>query len=198
MKRYSLIPKDISPTLEGIADEVEAGGKLVLPMVNGIYTLAVEDISAEDARLFRKAQASIEAPQGKVEETLPATLLPPVAFTEEQILAAAEAAHEANRAYCQSIGDDSQPAWADAPPWQAESAYNGVRFAIANNFPSPEAMHENWMAEKLAAGWVYGAEKRPEILTHPNLVPHGLLPEAQRKKDEIFRATIIASLGAAA
>lgn len=58
MKRYSLIPQDTSPTLEGIADEVEAGGKLVLPMVNGIYTLAVENISAEDARLFLQAQAS--------------------------------------------------------------------------------------------------------------------------------------------
>ena len=27
----------------------------------------------------------------------------------------AEACHEANRTYCQTIGDDSQPAWAAAP-----------------------------------------------------------------------------------
>lgn len=31
----------------------------------------------------------------------------------------ARMAHEANRAYCQALGDDSQPAWEDAPEWQA-------------------------------------------------------------------------------
>ena len=29
----------------------------------------------------------------------------------------ARIAHEANRAYCQSIGDDSQPNWAEAGLW---------------------------------------------------------------------------------
>ena len=38
--------------------------------------------------------------------------------------------HEANRAYCLSIGDESQPEWATAPDWQRVSAINGVRFHL--------------------------------------------------------------------
>ena len=44
----------------------------------------------------------------------------------------ARVAHEVNRAYCQALGDDSQPAWEVAPQWQRDSAINGVTFHIAN------------------------------------------------------------------
>jgi hypothetical protein len=112
----------------------------------------------------------------------------------DPIVIAAQAAHEANRAYCQSIGDDSQVAWGDAPDWQKESAIKGVVFAIDNNFPSPEAMHGSWCAEKLANGWVYGEVKDAEKKTHYCLVDYAALPQAQRKKDDIFLATIKQSL----
>lgn len=32
----------------------------------------------------------------------------------------ARVCHEVNRAYCQALGDNSQPAWEDAPAWQRE------------------------------------------------------------------------------
>jgi len=38
--------------------------------------------------------------------------------------------HEANRAYCSRIGDDSQPPWCDAPEWQKMSAITGVTFVF--------------------------------------------------------------------
>ena len=112
----------------------------------------------------------------------------------DPVLVAAQAAHEANRAYCQSIGDDSQAAWADAPEWQKESAIKGVVFAIDNNFPSPEAMHDSWATEKLNAGWTWGPVKDADKKTHPCLVGYPLLPIEQRKKDDIFLATIKKSL----
>jgi hypothetical protein len=112
-------------------------------------------------------------------------------FTEEQRWLAASAAHQANKEYCESIGDMSQPAWNDAPDWQKHSALDGVRFAIDNDFPLPEAMHENWMKVKLADGWVYGEVKDADAKTHPCLVPYAELPEAQRMKDDIFRDTIM-------
>jgi hypothetical protein len=36
--------------------------------------------------------------------------------------------HEANRTYCQALGDDSQLHWDNAPEWQRESALAGVKF----------------------------------------------------------------------
>jgi len=71
----------------------------------------------------------------------------------------AQVAHEVNRAYCASIGDDSQPAWADAPDWQRASILAGVDMHLANPDATPEQSHESWLAVKLADGWVYGEVK---------------------------------------
>ena len=116
--------------------------------------------------------------------------------TAEQVSVAAAKAHEANRAYCASIGDMSQVPWSEAPDWQRQSAINGVEFAIANDFPSPEAMHDNWMEQKIADGWMYGPVKNAEKKQHPCMVGYPSLPEAQKRKDAIFRETVMAALGA--
>jgi hypothetical protein len=102
----------------------------------------------------------------------------------------AEACHEANRAYCLSIGDTSQMPWADAPEWQRESAIKGVEFIRANPGATPEQSHESWMAEKRAAGWKYGPVKDPEKLEHPAFLPYAELPQEQRSKDYIFGAIV--------
>lgn len=95
--------------------------------------------------------------------------------------------HAVNRAYCRSIGDDSQPAWEDAPDWQKESAINGVQFHL-NNETTPAASHENWLNQKVADGWVYGPVKDPEKKEHPCMVPYDQLPVEQRTKDYLFKA----------
>ena len=100
----------------------------------------------------------------------------------------AKVTHEANRAYCQALGDDSQAAWEDAPEWQRESAINGVKFHLANPSAGPEQSHEAWLAEKEAAGWKYGPVKDPEAKEHPCFAPYNELPVEQRAKDYIFRA----------
>jgi len=99
---------------------------------------------------------------------------------------AAALCHEMNKTYCESIGDYSQPTWEDAPDWQKDSALQGVKFAIENNFPSPAEMHENWSKQKYADGWVYGEKKDPEAKTHHCLVPYDELPESQKVKDLLF------------
>ena len=106
--------------------------------------------------------------------------------------------HEANRAYCASLGDDSQLEWMDAPEWQRESAVNGVQFHLANPEAGDSASHDNWMREKLEAGWVFGEVKDPEATppTHPCLVPFDELPPAQQFKDRLFR-TLVHSVAAA-
>ena len=39
----------------------------------------------------------------------------------------AQVAHELNMAYCESIGDTTQPTWADAPEWQKSLAQAKAR-----------------------------------------------------------------------
>lgn len=111
---------------------------------------------------------------------------------KEKIEQTARVCHEANRAYCQSIGDDSQPIWEEAPQWQKDSAINGVKFHIAHlsagDQPSPSASHESWMKQKADEGWKYGPVKDAVKKEHPCFVPYGELPLEQRMKDYIFAA----------
>lgn len=106
----------------------------------------------------------------------------------------AEVAHEVNRAYCQTIGDQSQPSWATAPQWQKDSAVNGVKFHWSylevGKEPRPEMSHENWLAEKRAAGWAYGPIKDPDKKEHPCFMPYDGLPVEQRMKDYLFSAVV--------
>lgn len=101
----------------------------------------------------------------------------------------ARVCHEVNRAYCQAIGDDSQPTWEDAPNWQKESALLGVSLHTFNDV-GPEASHESWMAQKLAEGWEYGLVKDPILKIHPCIKPFADLPKEQQVKDHLFRAVV--------
>lgn len=98
--------------------------------------------------------------------------------------------HAANRAYCAANGDYIQPNWHEAPRWQTESAIDGVRHALAYEDATPAEMHSNWMAGKIADGWVYGAVKDPVAKTHPCMVPYDDLPKVQQKKDALFLAIV--------
>lgn len=102
----------------------------------------------------------------------------------------ARVAHEVNRAYCQALGDNSQPAWEDAPDWQKDSARNGVQLHLSNPNAGPEASHESWMAQKQAEGWTYGPEKRPDLKQHHCMVPFQQLPREQQAKDYLFRGVV--------
>lgn len=114
-------------------------------------------------------------------------------YSNDQIEAAARAAHEANRAYCLSIGDGSQPSWDDAPTWQRSSALLGVCGVIDGN--GPRESHESWLREKAATGWKYGPVKDPEKREHPCFVPYDELPPEQAVKDRIFVGVVRAVLG---
>lgn len=113
---------------------------------------------------------------------------------KEQIEQVAQVCHEANRAYCDTIGDHTQPPWLTAPGWQKDSARKGVEFHIAHlsagEKPSPSASHESWLAEKTRDGWKYGPVKDPEKKEHPCFLPYDQLPVEQRLKDYIFAAIV--------
>ncbi len=104
------------------------------------------------------------------------------------IIDVAKICHEANRAYCETIGDYTQPRWEDAPEWQKQSAINGVIYHKQNPASKPEDSHNSWLEEKRNAGWKYGAVKDTEKKEHPCFVPYAELPEIQKIKDYIFCA----------
>lgn len=98
--------------------------------------------------------------------------------------------HEANRAYCQTLGDDSQVSWDEAPDWQRESAVNGVEGIRSGRITKPEQSHESWLTEKQRTGWKYGPTKNADTKEHPCYVPYSELPPEQQVKDAIFFAIV--------
>lgn len=101
----------------------------------------------------------------------------------------ARVCHEVNRAYCEAIGDKTQLPWSQAPDWQKESAIKGVKHKLEFE-ATPEQMHDNWVKDKIDAGWVYGPTKDAGNKTHPCIVPYDQLPQEQRVKDYLFSAVV--------
>lgn len=102
----------------------------------------------------------------------------------------ARTAHQANKAFCEAMGDYSQKDWEDAPEWQRGSAINGVKFHIDNPGAKDSHSHTEWMQEKHATGWKYGPVKDEEKKEHPCMVPFEELPKHQQAKDALFGAVV--------
>lgn len=102
----------------------------------------------------------------------------------------AKVCHDANKSYCEAIGDLSQKSWDEAEDWQRESAIKGVEFKLDNPEAGNSAQHEAWLKDKDAEGWVYGPVKDPVKKEHPCMVPYDELPEEQKKKDALFSSIV--------
>lgn len=101
----------------------------------------------------------------------------------------AKVCHNVNKAYCESIGDNTQVTWEKAPEWQQKSAVSGVLFHLDNDV-TPEQSHENWVESKVVDGWIYGDVKDEGLKTHPCMVPYNDLPKEQRMKDLLFKSIV--------
>ena len=105
-------------------------------------------------------------------------------------IAIAMMCHAINAAYCQSMGDDSQPTWDDTPEAHKQSLIAGVEMHLANPDATPEQSHESWYKVIEAEGWKYGEVKDMEKKEHPCFLPYEELPDAQKAKDYLFRTTV--------
>lgn len=109
-------------------------------------------------------------------------------LTVEQI---ASVCHEVNRNYCKLLGDDTHLPWSRAPKWQKDSAIQGVTTLIENPELTPEQMHSNWKAFKLADGWKHGPVKDARKKEHPCIVEkYEDLPIEDQIKDELFSSIV--------
>lgn len=116
---------------------------------------------------------------------------PPMLHSSDPVEEIATEAHETNRIYCRSIGDDSVTLWYYATEAQRDSVRAGVRQLLAHPERTPREGHESWLAYKKAAGWVYGPEKDEAAKLHPCMLPYEELPAEQRVKDVLFRTTVL-------
>lgn len=111
-------------------------------------------------------------------------------ISDKRIKSLARIIHEANRAFCSEIGDDSQKPWTEAPTYNHQSAMVGVRAIIDNPELTPEDCHNAWMQAKLDDGWVYGEKKCYDQKTHPSLVPYDELSSSEKYKDWLVIAIV--------
>lgn len=113
---------------------------------------------------------------------------------EIKVVAIAKICYQANKAYCELLGDYSQEDWQLAPDYARLSSVKGVKYQIANPNSTPESLHQEWCRKKELAGWKYGPIKDVDKKVHPCLVSYDKLPETQRFKDQLFRNIVMAFL----
>ncbi len=98
----------------------------------------------------------------------------------------AEVCHEAYRAYCASIGDNSQKSWKAITPRERSNTLDAIYWLLDNPKATGKKMHDAWVRNKKNCGWKYGPVKSEENKTHPCMVPYDKLGPRQKKKDDIF------------
>jgi len=154
--------------------------------------MAKKPVKKIKAKKSSKKKLFDAAPQAPKFNTTPAEFQP---VNDVLIYGIARVCHEVNRGYCESIGDDTQLKWEEAPDWQKESAIAGVKMHIANPNATPEDSHNSWLKQKQDDGWSYGPVKDVEKKQHPCFRSYSLLPQDQKVKDFLFRAVVHALWG---
>lgn len=98
----------------------------------------------------------------------------------------AKICYEANKAYCECLGDFSTLPWDEVK----QSTIAGVNY-ILNNDNKPHTltsydMHEAWLRHKLKEGWKYGPVKDLIKKEHPCCLAYNDLTTEHKQKDELF------------
>lgn len=114
----------------------------------------------------------------------------PPPLDADATLRIARVVHEAVRAFQAAHDQAPAPTWSRAPKWMKAATAEAIAFRLANPGAGPSAQHDQWMAEKIAAGWKRGKEKDGVKKTHPLIVPYSDLPLVERQKDALVAAVI--------
>jgi hypothetical protein len=109
---------------------------------------------------------------------------------DEALWKIARVMHESVRAWQKANGQASSPSWSRAPKWMRDASREAVLWRLDNPAAPASAQHDQWAAEKKAAGWKFGKTKNGVKKTHPMLVPYSDLPEVERRKDAMVGALI--------
>lgn len=99
---------------------------------------------------------------------------------DEKIEVCAEAAYEAHRVLCRSVGERTPPPWADAKTVWLIHSINFVKDVIVGDGPS--MIHARWMSSMKDAGWKRAAVKDVSKKQLTTLVSYNELPGTTRRK----------------
>jgi len=102
----------------------------------------------------------------------------------------AKIAHNMNKAYCESIGDNSQVSWFEADEHIKNLTISGVESIMSNYHITPEELHGNWVKYKKKAGYNFGKVKDVVKKTHPDILPFNELQQEQKNKYYLFIAVV--------
>lgn len=98
----------------------------------------------------------------------------------------ARAAHEATRAWTDSIGQLSDRPWRRVDQHLRGQMIDTVRSIAMGEIKNADQLHEIWMTQRLEDGWKYGLKKNMRIKSHPCLLPRSQLSVGDRLKDDLF------------
>lgn len=98
--------------------------------------------------------------------------------------------HEANRMMQVINGDEVATSWDALSEEQRERITNGVAFRLRNPACTPAIMHQNWIQDMRADGYVLGERIDHKEKIHPNMVPFEDLSLEQKAKDMLFSGIV--------
>ena len=116
----------------------------------------------------------------------------PAIDEETALAAAARACHEASRLFAAALGQEPLPEWNALPEEFRHAIIAGV--LVVQRGASARQCHEEWMRSKLDSGWRWADENDEEKKTSSHLLAWECLTEPQRRKGELFVATVRAML----
>lgn len=103
--------------------------------------------------------------------------------------------HQANKALCEVLGDDSHKDWVVTIPDIKEVTVAGIVDIVNNPDMTSKDLFENWKKDKISRGYSFGPVKDDVAKTHPSLVDYDKLPPEQRIKDVLLLAIVKAISG---
>lgn len=101
----------------------------------------------------------------------------------------AAAAHEVNRIYSKSLGEELEVHWEYLPSENQSVALLSV-VGIITDEHTPAQSHKDWMEYKMSQGWKHGDVKDLEKKIHPCLVAFEELPFEIQHKDTLWVNTV--------
>jgi hypothetical protein len=112
-------------------------------------------------------------------------------LTKNQI---AEVAHEAHAQLCEVLDPEGRwiPSWHELSAEAQVMILSGVEYVQTHPEVGADEIHENWIQDRRAQGWIHGVELDAGLKQHPGMVPFEELPFRDQLKDHMFIAIVTA------
>ena len=98
----------------------------------------------------------------------------------------ARVAHEVQRTYCMTQGDNSETPWESQSEYWKEKAQEIVREYVTDPNAGINTRHDAWYKSKVAEGWTYGDDLDVAAKKSTRIMPWHFLPAEEQMRDMVF------------